>query len=1808
MIKIAGYSVIEKLFTSTDTVVYRGDCQNDAQSVILKLLNKDYPSSEEIARFRHEYDILKDLEIKGVVRVIALEYHENSPVLVMEDTKGSRFLKQFIQLNAFSLVHFLKIAIKIAEAIGLIHEKGIIHKDIKPHNIILCWETGEIKLIDFGLSTRLTDETQEIISAEAIQGTLAYISPEQTGRMNRSIDYRTDFYSLGITFFEMLNAKLPFQEKDPMGWVHAHIAKIPEPLAKTNSKIPQTVSDIVSKLIAKNAEDRYQSAHGLKHDLEKCLKQLQETGKIEAFSPGQRDIPRQMKIPQKLYGREKEIHALLSLFDKVARGSSEIILVAGYSGIGKSVLVNEIQKPVTERRGYFISGKYDQFQYNNPYSAIIQAFRGLVRQCLSESDDKIKKWKDNLLKSFATNGQIIIDVIPELELIVGKQPPVVELGPAESQNRFNMVFQNFINVFAQKEHPLVVFLDDLQWVDSASINLIKTLITDSDSKYLFLMGAYRDNEVDKTHPLLMALDEIQKIKHVHSLFLKPLELSHLNQLICDTLHKEKEKCMPLGMMITEKTGGNPFFVNEFLKSLYRKKLLAVNLKKGEWQWDLEKINQQDFTDNVVEFMSDHILELPQTTQDILKLAACIGNQFDLKILSVVYEHSLKKTIKDIWKAVQEGLIISSRDFDRLNDLACKKDTKDAVLEKMIDGTERFLHDRVQQAAYSLISEEKRKNLHLKIGWLLLRNTKKEELDEKLFDIIGQLNNGWNLIDNNEQKLILAELNLKAGKKAKNATAYNAGVNHFQTALNLLPKNAWQEHYELMFEAKLNFSEVLYLSGDFEKAVELYTELLGQARSIEDKVRVYSVQMTQYHLQTRYYEALDIIKAALSLMDLNIPDTENELSIIFEEELQKVPMLLGNRQISDLLYAPEMKDKNIKTIMYILSRLWLSAYITGRNPTLAIYPMVKMTNLSLEYGNSEDSASGYANYGLVSSFILGDYNTGYEFAKMSLKLCERFDNLAIRAQVCITFSIFTGHWKQHLKSLLVYFNKGYEYAMQAGDFTYLAYSLVFLEQFYLLLGSNLNKVHKEAKIFVEIVKKYSPEDLVYFETMNQYIENLRSLSYDISTLNIDEFIKETRLLPLLLSWIYSPKLQLLYYFEDYDRALKLCKLADKMAVVRPSQPLQPETYFYVSLIFTGCYAQANDHDKQKYLETIEKYQKKMKIWAGNCEANYLHKFLLVEAEKARVIGNDYEAMNLYDQAIDSARKHEFIHHTALGNELAAKFWLKKGKNKFAALYMIEARYLYQQWGATAKAKQLEEKYPELLAKKHETRLVSQDNSESSKDTVRSTNIESDFDNMIESSISISEEIELENIRPNANLEKRVEEKTIQFSATNTHHLSLMSTSTVALDLNTVMKSSQAISGEIKLETLLEQLMKNVVENAGAQKGLLILERNGEFVIEAENTAEDSDVKVLQSEPIDQSKSLSSAIVNFVKRTRENVVLSDAVNEGQFTNDPYIINNKPKSVLCSPIIHHKKLTGIVYLENNMTTGAFTPSRLQVLNILSSQAAISLDNAYLYENLEEKVKERTHKLKEARDAIWSEMELAKKMQTTLVPKNPTISGYEISCTMIPADEVGGDYYDVIHSGDKKWIVIGDVSGHGIPSGLIMMMVQTAIHTTINHNPDINPTELLNFINLTIYRNILKLGESKHMTIAALSTNENGCFTFSGLHEDIMIYRAVSEDIELIRTKGMWIGIEENISGYLKDNEFKLNVGDVMLLFTDGITEAQRKGSEYELFGEKRLSDIFCKYVDRPTEDIKNEIISALKDYDCDDDVTMIILRRLH
>ncbi|MGK7901433.1 MAG: AAA family ATPase, partial [Hormoscilla sp.] len=690
MIALPGYQTIAQIYESANSHLYRAIRSQDRQPVILKVLKQDYPTPGQLTRYKQEYSLVRGLNIPGVISAYDLQLVKNTLVMVLEDF-GGESLQEIVRKRQFPLSEFLAIAIRITEILGDIHAAQIVHKDINPANIVFNPTTGELKIIDFGIATILSRSNTTLKNPAVLEGTLAYMSPEQTGRMNRSLDYRTDFYSLGATFYQLLTNQLPFAATDAMELVHCHIARQPLPPHALNLDIPPCVSDIVMKLLAKTAEERYQSAWGIKADLELCLDQLQTRGNISEFPLGTQDISDKFQIPQKLYGRDLEVETLLQAFDRISQGKTEMMLVAGYSGIGKSALVHELYKPITRKRGYLISGKFDQFQRNLPYSAVVSAFGELMRQLLAESETELNHWCSRILAAVGPNGQVIIDVIPEVELIIGTQPAVQELGPTETKNRFNLVFGNFIRVFCQQHHPFVIFLDDLQWADDATLKLLALMMTDTDTNSLLLIVTYRDNEVSPTHPLMMTLEEIAKQGAiVNQINLRPLNLEEITQLIADTLPGDRDRVIPLAELVVRKTAGNPFFVNEFLLTLHQENLLTFDLQQRTWQWDIQKIEAVGITDNVVELMISKLQKLPDRTQQVLRWAACVGNQFDLDRLAIVQEKSAAETYEALLPAIQLGLIQPTSELETTDMMA--------VDAPLLIVNYKFGHDRVQQAA------------------------------------------------------------------------------------------------------------------------------------------------------------------------------------------------------------------------------------------------------------------------------------------------------------------------------------------------------------------------------------------------------------------------------------------------------------------------------------------------------------------------------------------------------------------------------------------------------------------------------------------------------------------------------------------------------------------------------------------------------------------------------------------------------------------------------------------------------------------------------------------------------------------------------------------------------------------------------------------------------------------------------------------------------------------------------------------------------------------------------------------------------
>ncbi len=1534
------YQIIEELHDSPNSFVYRGYRLENSQPIILKILKPTYPSPERIAWFKQEYETTKSLQFKGVIAAYSLENYLHQWVMVLEDF-GGESLNHFIKKRQFTIAEFLPLAIQIVETIGEVHQCQVIHKNINPANIVRNHQTGQVKLIDFGISTLLSRENPTFRNPNLLEGTLAYISPEQTGRMNRAIDYRTDFYSLGVTFYELLTGQLPFPTDDALELVHCHIAKQCVPLHECKSDIPQVISEIVLKLMNKNAEDRYQSAHGLKSDLEICLQQWQVKQQIAPFLLRQHDISDKFQIPQKLYGREEEIATLMAAFERVSMGANEMMLVSGFSGIGKSALIQEVYKPITRQRGYFIAGKFDQFQRNIPYTSIIQAFRSLVLQLVTESETAIALWREKLLTALGGNGQVMIEVIPEIELIIGSQPSVTDLPPAAAKNRFNLVLQNFIKVFTRQEHPLVIFLDDLQWVDGASLKLIEMLMTVADSKYLFLIGAYRDNEVSAAHPLMLTLAEIKQAEAtVNQIVLSPLALLQITQLVSDVCHCEPVTAIPLAELVLTKTNGNPFFMTEFLKSLYDEALVTFNYQQSSWQWNLEQIQSQQITDNVVELMADKVQKLPPQTQTVLKLAVCIGNRFNLEKLSTISEEAPRETASAIWPAIAEGFILPlSNTYKLINQ------DVEGLLERLT--TEyKFAHDRIHQAVYLLITEIDKKAMHLRVGQLLLRNTLPQKQDENLFDIVNQLNRGQDLINYSIEKYQLAQLNLQAGKKAKSSAAYQSAFNYLQSGLGLLQKDSWQTQYNLTLELHVEAAEAAYLSTNFA-AMERLTEIvLQQAQTLLDKVKVYEVRIQAYWAENKHLDAVKTALQVLKLLNINFPEQPSQTDIILA--LQQTHSVLAGKTPSDLSDLPIMTDPVKLAAMQIMTIVWSPAYLTVNE----LIPLIacQQVNLSVTEGNAAESAFAYANYGLILCGQ-GHIDTAYQFSQLALELLEKFNATKLKAKIYV-FCNFVRHLKEHLRKVLLYELEAYQSGLASGDFEFAAGGAMGYCMMSYLSGKELIKLEREQATYHQAIAQLKQEAFLNWHCIFwQVVLNLIGKAENPCCLS-GEAYDENKMLPLHLEvqdrtamlHLYTNKLTLCYHFHQFEQAIENAVKLEEYLVNAATTCFAPPAYFYDSLTRLVMFPNADASEQNRILEKVGANQEKMKTWANHAPMNYLHKFYLVEAERFYVLGKDQDAREYYDRAITLAHENEYLHEEALAYELAGRFYLAKNQKHLARHYLQDAHYAYQQWGAAAKVKDLESRYPRFLTK------TSTDN----------------FPNRL------------------------------NISTTNSDQ-----TTSAVLDFSSVLKALQTISSEIVLDKLLAKLMKIVIENAGAQKGFLILYQQDNLVIEAQGTVDADNLTLLQSLPINsvfpntKIPLLSISVINYVAYTHKDVVLNDATQEAQYTLDPYIVATQPKSILCTPLIHQGKLSGILYLENNLTTGAFTSDRLEVLRILSAQAAISIENCRLYEQLEgysrtleQKVEIRTQELQQTNQELASTLQTLTTTQAQIIAQEKLAS----------------------------------------------------------------------------------------------------------------------------------------------------------------------------------------------------------------------------
>ena len=1498
--EISGYTIVEQLYLGSRTAVYRAVQHAQQRPVVMKVLQREYPSFAELVQFCNQYTIAKNLPIAGIVQPLSLEPLGSSYALIMEDWGGVA-LGQYVQQQSLDLAEILAIALQIADILHDLYQHRVVHKDIKPANILIHPESKQAKLIDFSIASLLPKETQEIQSPHLLEGTLAYLAPEQTGRMNRGIDYRADFYALGVTLYQLLTGKLPFASDDPLELMHCHIAKVPFPVDQANPDVPATVAAIVTKLMAKNAEDRYQSALGLKHDLEQCLTLWEATGAIAAFELGQRDLSDRFLIPEKLYGREAEVQTLLEAFDRVASGSSELMLVAGFSGIGKTAVVNEVHKPIVRQRGYFIKGKFDQFNRNIPLSAFVQAFRDLMKQLLCESDAQLQSWKTRMLAALGEDGQVLIEVIPELEQIIGKQPIATELSGSATQNRFNLLFQKFIEVFTTADHPLVLFLDDLQWADSASLQLLKLLM--NDNGYLLMLGAYRDNEVSPVHPFIMTVEALKKAKAiVHTITLLSLAFDDTNHLVADTLNCSRELAQPLTELIDRKTQGNPFFTTQFLKALHEENYITFDRDRRYWECDIAQVNALALTDDVVEFMALQLQKLPAETQQVLKLAACVGNQFDLATLAIVSEQSPTHVATVLWKALQEGLVLPTSQVYKF--------FQDA--EQMAPGDlnpdYRFLHDRIQQAAYLLVPEDQKQQTHYHIGQLLLNNLSKVEQREALFDIVNHINFGQSLLNHSNEKEKVAQLNLAAAQKAIASTAYEAAMQYLETGISLLGEDAWSSHYDLMFSLYRNLCAAQLSNASYEQLSATIAIALEHLALPIDRTDVYGFQVTQYTLQGKFEEAIQTGLIGLRHLGIEI-DSEN-LTELVREEFAAVVGSLENHSISSLLNLPIASNPVIQATIKLLMILEAPAYITA-NIELYGFNCLRAVRLSIEHGNIAESILAYADYGFLLGVVKGQYQQGYEFADLAMQLSYKLNSKSQQCQAAFLLGAFIHVWAKPIAGAAAINHEGFLAGMESGEIQFAAYNLFGNIFNQLFQGKNLTAVAADIEKYWLVAERLQDELLrVALAGAKVFVKKLSLAQAQQDDRSIAEAEVIVHQGEISQTWLavcpcYILRMHLACLTENFEQGYHYFIEAGKILNAAVGFTTHSGYYYYSSLILLNLYPSLAQPEQSNALEQVRSHQERLKAWSDACSENFLHKYLLVEAERCRVLGSKSDAIDLYDRAIAEAEANGYIQEAALANELTAKFYLHWGKEKIAQEYLTNAYYGYAHWGAKAKVQDLEYRYPQLLAPIFQQRQLSLSATETVFATMALTTVQ----------------------------------------ATGTQPSSAGSTSVSAtLDLATVLKASQTLSSEIQLDKLLATLLHTVLENAGADKGALLMPRGQEWLVEAVATL-DQPVRV-HSVELSNSQEIPHALINTVKRSLQSVVIVEASAHPTCATDAYVVQHQPKSLLCIPILQQGKLVAILYLENRVTVGAFTSDRIELLNVLCAQAAISLENARLYQ----------------------------------------------------------------------------------------------------------------------------------------------------------------------------------------------------------------------------------------------------------------------
>lgn len=1493
---IPGYQHIRNIHEDFKTIVFLAEDLNGKKFVI-KTHNKEYISIEETSNLKHEFLVIQDLDIPGIVHNYKY-IRSNKNVFLIKEYFDSISLKEYLSKNKIDIFSRLEISIQLADIVSHLHEQNIIHKDINPANILINTKTKEIKLTDFSIASFLTQEKLELSSSYRLEGTPAYMSPEQTGRINRNLDYRSDLYSIGITLYELFTGELPFLSHDLSELIYCHISKLPKTPIKVNEDLPLIISKIITKLLSKNAEDRYQSSKGLKFDLNKSLKYLRSSNKDLNFTVGDIDQSSIFLLPQKLYGRNKELSILLEGLRKVSLGNSQVVFLRGISGTGKTTLVRELYQPIIEKRGFFIQGKFQQYKRDIPYQGIIQAFKSLIKILLIEHSDDLDLWKSKLLSEVGSNIQILIDYIPELELIIGTQPKPSELRAVEAQNRFIRAFCEFIRVFSNINHPLVVFIDDLQWADSSSLNLIQEIITNGKLDYFFFITAYRSDDKSSENFLGYTINQIKKrCNTLNILDIELLKLEDTKLLVSETLNCDINHSSELAELLFRISIGNPLFLSQLLYSLYANNQIYFNFDNAQWEWAIETLKSENISDkDIVDLFSAKIIKLPEKAQEVIKLASCIGSHFDLKTLSKIYGDIPSNTASILWPALQSEIVIPINQTYKLP-VAFEDDKTVEQFATAATISYQFLHDRVQQAAYNLIPESDKHLFHQKIGDILLNKFEYKDIEDHIFDIVNQWNKCKYNIKYSSKRIELAKLNLVAGRKAKSAIAYISSIKYLEVGLYLLDDKDWDDNYELIFDLNLELLEAEYFNINPVKTEELSLEIQKNAKSLLDLIKVYELQVPYYFTQNNPKKSVFLALEILKSLGVEFPIYLNKISLIIE--LTKIRIYQGKRKIEDLVDLPLMTDPYKVAAMKILMSVVPASYVS--KPELYPFVITQMVLISLKYGNISISSFAYNNLGVIYSGLLQNYKTGYRLGKLALDIQNRFNADYMKSKNYLVFNNFIRHWQEPLKKSMEGLLEGIQFGFQTGDIENSCHCAAFYISQLFFSGEQLDLVNEKQLSMLEMMMQYGQElDAKHTKLWLQVVCNLTEDSDDFTSINGDYFRESIDLEKLVNSGSY------LIVFPFYiARLFLLCiygNTSDAYGIIVESLRYKSSGIgliyssmfsFYSSLSLTMNFDSMSQIKNRKIHKIISSSLGELKKLSSECKEIYLNKYMLLKAEVSRLSEEVDQTLIFYNKAIYYSGQHGFIQEKALACERAATYSESIDMIQLKTFFIQEAYYAYLEWGASAKVKLLLNKYP-FLDKKFK---------------------DSFYENC-----------------------------SIDLSA-----VSSLSSSLEDLDIASAIKASQAISSEIALDSLIKKLMQVLLESAGAQSGILVLIRHKKLCVEAVAKASNILNILRPSALLEEYSDAPSNVFGFVQLTHEKIVVNNSSNKHQFVNDSYIQKNKPKSFLCMPILNQMNLIGMVYLENNISFDAFRFDRLELLNLLCSQAAISLNNSFLFTDLQ-------------------------------------------------------------------------------------------------------------------------------------------------------------------------------------------------------------------------------------------------------------------